>query len=94
MDPNAKLSSFEGKPLDDVSSYRRLIGRLLYLTISRSCITLAVHGLSQFISSTRQLHLASVHHLLQYFKSFQGLLFSSYHLSNFEQLQTLIGAPV
>ena len=41
MDQNLKLSKYEGKELKDPSSYRRLIGRLLYLTIIRPDITFA-----------------------------------------------------
>ena len=41
MDQNLKLSKCEGKELKDPSSYRRLIGRLLYLTIIRPDITFA-----------------------------------------------------
>lgn len=55
MDPKVRLSSFEGDLLSDVdaSSYRRLIGALLYLTISRPDIIFAVHNLSQFVSQLR-----------------------------------------
>ena len=60
--------------------YRRLIGRLLYFTVSRPDITFTVHKLSQFVSQPRQPHLDAAHHLLQYLKSSlgQGLLFSAY----------------
>lgn len=34
MDPHVRLKSSDVDVLDDPSSYRRLIGRLLYLTIS------------------------------------------------------------
>ena len=32
LDPHTKLSATDGVPFDDPSGYRRLIGRLLYLT--------------------------------------------------------------
>ena len=43
IDSNAKLSSFDGKLLLDPSLYRRLVGRLLYFTLSRPDITFVVH---------------------------------------------------
>ncbi|XP_022888908.1 uncharacterized protein LOC111404314 [Olea europaea var. sylvestris] len=79
MDPKIKLFSFEEDLLPDASSFRRLIGRLLYLTISRPDITFAVHKLSQFVAQPRKPHLEVAHHLLQYLKASpgQGLLFSA-----------------
>ena len=79
MDPNLKLTATDGDPLPDSSQYRRLIGRLLYLTISRPDITFAVNKLSQFMSNPLTPHLSVVHHLLRYLKSTpgQGILFSS-----------------
>lgn len=78
IDPHIKLSSSEGVLLDDTTEYRRLIGRLLYLTISRPDITFAVHKLSQFVASPRKPHLAAVHTLLRYIKgcSAQGVFLS------------------
>ena len=77
MDSNAKLSSFDGKLLPDPSLYRRLVGRLLYLNISRPNITFFVHKLSQFVSKPCDIHLVVVHHLLRYLKATpeQGILF-------------------
>ncbi|XP_062075355.1 uncharacterized mitochondrial protein AtMg00810-like [Humulus lupulus] len=79
MDPRLKLDAFTGTPLTDPSQYRRLVGRLLYLTLSRHDITFAVHNLSQFMSSPRTTHLQAVHHLLRYLKGKpgQGLLYPS-----------------
>ena len=77
MDPNLKLNLHDGDLLPDPSMYKRLIGRLLYLTISQPDITFAVNRLSQFMKAPRVPHLHVVHHLLQYIKSApgQGLFF-------------------
>jgi len=79
MAPNTKLSSFEGDLPEDTFVYRRLVGHLLYLTISQLDITFVVHKLSQFISQPRCPHLDVVHHLLLYIKVApgQGLFFSA-----------------
>lgn len=79
MDPKARLSSFEGTLLDDASLYRKLVGRLLYLTVTWLDIMFVVHKLSQFIAQPRQPHLDAVHHLLKYLKKApgQGLIFDA-----------------
>lgn len=50
--------------LPDTSQYRRLIGRLLYLTITRPDIAYAVNRLSQYVSNAKLPHLQVAHHLL------------------------------
>ena len=49
MDQNLKLSKHEGPLLPDLSIYRRLIGRFMYLTMTRPGIVFSVHKLSQFM---------------------------------------------
>ena len=53
MDQNLKLSKYEENKLNNPGTYRRLVGRLLYLTITRPNITFAIHRLSQFMAKTR-----------------------------------------
>lgn len=48
MDPHIKFSKDSGGDLVDAEPYRRLIGKLMYLQITRPDITFAVNKLSQF----------------------------------------------
>ncbi|XP_022857980.1 uncharacterized protein LOC111378924 [Olea europaea var. sylvestris] len=85
---NLKLSMNEGEALTDASVYRRLVGRLLYLTITRPDLSYAVQLLSQFLQSPKQPHLAAAYHVLRYIKGTpgQGLFFEAnldLHLKGF-----------
>ncbi|KAI3681100.1 hypothetical protein L6452_35883 [Arctium lappa] len=55
MDLNVVLNEFEEDDLQNPSQYRRLVGRLLYLTITRPDMTFVVHRLSQFMANPRLL---------------------------------------
>lgn len=79
MEPNQKLSKEEGVVLEDRRQYRKLIGKLQYLTITRPDITFAVSKLSQFASEPRDTHLKALHKVLRYLKGSigQGLLYGT-----------------
>lgn len=65
--------------LCDQKEFRRLIGRLLYLCITRPDLTFAVHKLSQYVSKPYTYHMAAAQRVLRYIKGTvgKGLLFSS-----------------
>lgn len=50
MEQQLKLSKGDGELLTDVGQLRRLVGKLMYLTLSKPDITYAVHRLSQFLA--------------------------------------------
>ncbi|GKF30726.1 retrovirus-related pol polyprotein from transposon TNT 1-94 [Tanacetum coccineum] len=68
MPTNLKLSLGKGNSLSNPEAYRRLVRRLLYLTMTRPDISYVVQHLSQFVSAPTGLHMQVGHHLLRYLK--------------------------
>nr|CAD1839764.1 unnamed protein product [Ananas comosus var. bracteatus] len=79
MDQTLKLDSTNGELLKDPTYYRRIVGKLIYLTITRPEITYAVSTLSQCMQQPRRPHLDAMHRLVRYLKEApgQGLFFPS-----------------
>ncbi|XP_022889299.1 uncharacterized protein LOC111404771 [Olea europaea var. sylvestris] len=72
MEQNLKLNDTDGNLLLDPASYRRLVGRLIYLTITRHDIVFSVNILSQFMHSPRTPHMTAATHVLRYIKGTPG----------------------
>lgn len=69
----------DGDLIAEPERYRSLVGRLMYLTITRPDITFAVNKLCQFSSAPRIPHLNAAYCVLQYIKGTvgQGIFYSA-----------------
>jgi len=90
--------SNKGELLKNPCAYQRLVGRLIYLTITRPDITYSIHILSRFMHEPRQPHMAAALRVVHYLKSApdQGLLL---HSNNLLHLMTFydsdwVGCPI
>ncbi|XP_061340363.1 uncharacterized mitochondrial protein AtMg00810-like [Gastrolobium bilobum] len=79
LDPSTKFSCDLGSKLLDAGPYRRLVGRLLYLTTTCPDIAFSVQQLSQFISCPTDVHFNAATRVLKYLKGApaKGLFFSA-----------------
>ncbi|XP_031474726.1 uncharacterized mitochondrial protein AtMg00810-like [Nymphaea colorata] len=79
MEHRKDLSVDGGELLKDPTAYRRLVGRLIYLTITRPDITFAVHTLSRYMQQPSVAHYKAALRVLKYLKQSrgQGLWFPS-----------------
>ena len=57
IEQNHKLAIASGESLSDSTQYQRLIGRLIYLTITRPEVSYVVHILSQIMQNPKGEHL-------------------------------------
>lgn len=66
LDQNLKLRADAGQVLEDVTMYRKIVGSLIYLTISWPDMSYTVGLESQFMQFPRKPHLDSVRRTLHY----------------------------
>lgn len=77
------LTDMNNELYTNISEYRRLIGRLLYMNITRPDLTYVVQQLSQYVKSPTSAHWDATMHLVRYLK---GTITTRMHLpstSNF-----------
>ncbi|KAL7587641.1 hypothetical protein Lser_V15G38703 [Lactuca serriola] len=72
MEQNLKLHKDDDSSEVDASRYRRLVGRLLYLTVTHPGITFSVNQLSQFLAKPRKTHMDAAYRVLRYLKTTPG----------------------
>lgn len=79
MVENHKLVPDEGPMYGDVSRYRRLVGRLVYLALKRPELSYCAHILAQFMQAPRKAHWDAALRVVKYLKgsSGQGILLTA-----------------
>ena len=80
METNHKLGLATSKLIIDPTQYRCLVGRLIYLTITRLELSYSVHISFQFMQNPKEEHMEVAKRVLRYLKGNpgQGLLLQSY----------------
>ena len=84
MELHLQLRASYGTPLPDPTRYRHLVGSLVYLAVTRSDISHAVHILSQFVGAPTSIHYA---HLLRVLRYVRGTTSRSLFYSRQSSLQ-------
>lgn len=79
MDVHLKLTPQKGDLLADPTPYQRLVGKLIYLTITRPDIAFSVHILTQFMQQPTTIHMQAAKRVLRYLAGNvgQGILLAS-----------------
>lgn len=72
LDPNIKLTPTTGDLLPDPSKYKTLVGKLIYLTITRPDLAFAAQALSQYSQAPRTSHMQALYRVLRYLKLCPG----------------------
>nr|XP_028962169.1 uncharacterized protein LOC114826260 [Malus domestica] len=70
--PYNRLLLDDGKPYNNPSLYRSLVGALQYLTFTRPDIAFAVHQVCQFMQRPMESHFVAVKQILMYLKATRG----------------------
>lgn len=69
MGSNVKLCTSIGRELEDATMCRKIIGSLIYLSLTRSDIAFVVGVLSRYMKIPRKPHLDAIHIIMRYIKT-------------------------
>nr|KYP36800.1 Copia protein [Cajanus cajan] len=72
LEQNHNLALTTDTPISDPERYRRLIGRLIYLTVTRPELSYCVHILAQFMQNPLQAHWDAALRVVRYLKGHPG----------------------
>ncbi|CAJ2640747.1 unnamed protein product [Trifolium pratense] len=72
MDPSNRLHHDDSEPHPNITEYRALVGKLLYLTSTRPDIAFPVQQLSQFLDAPTLAHFKAAQKVLRYLKGNPG----------------------
>ncbi|KAJ1695814.1 hypothetical protein LUZ63_012512 [Rhynchospora breviuscula] len=72
LEQNHKLAESIGEKVKDPERYRRLVGRLIYLTITRPELSYSVHTLAQFMHEPLEAHYDAALRVMRYLKGNPG----------------------
>lgn len=72
IEQNHTLASATGSFLTDLASYRRLVGRLVYLNVTRQDLAYSVRVLTQFMQKPREEHWTAALRVVRYLKGTPG----------------------
>ncbi len=70
MDPNVKLYMDQGELLSNPEGYRRLVGKLNYLTITHSNISFAFNIVSQYMATPHFPHWEAILRIVRCLKAY------------------------
>jgi Reverse transcriptase (RNA-dependent DNA polymerase) len=72
INSNIKLNTEDGELVKDINHFQRIIGKLIYLTVTRPNLSFAVNQISKFMHSPRIPHLDAINIILRYLKGTPG----------------------
>ncbi|XP_020094169.1 uncharacterized protein LOC109714134 [Ananas comosus] len=82
LSPTSRLSSHEGRLLENPYIYCQIVGALQYLIFTRPDVSYAVKSVAQYLHAPRELHMQAVKHILRCIRGTLSYCFPISHCDN------------